>query len=171
MAEFSVNAQRIDPYKNFKFCVKFNGKDPVAGLQKCSGLKKTTELIEWRSAGDSSVIRKMPGRTNHQAITLEAGVTHDTTFEEWAALVNKFTGTKDAVGGMSLANYRRDIRIELNNEQGNVVIAYNISRAWVSEYQALPDLDSNAHAVAITMLKIEHEGFWRDEGVKEPKEE
>jgi len=170
MAEFSVNAQRIDPYKNFKFVLKFDGKTPVAGLQKASGLKKTTEIIEWREAGNSSVVRKMPGRTAYQAITMEAGVTHDTAFEDWANLVNKYTGAKDATAQMSLAKFRKDIRLELLNEQGTTVIAYTIHRAWVSEYQALPDLDSNAHAIAITSLKIEHEGFERDTGVKEPKE-
>jgi len=170
MAEFSVNAQRIDPYKNFKFIVKFDGKTPVAGLQKCSGLKKTTELIEWREAGNSSTVRKMPGRTSYAAVTMEAGVTHDTAFEDWANLVNTFTGAKDAKGQMSLAKFRKDIRIELLNEQATTVMAYNLSRCWVSEYQAMPDLDSNAHAIAITMIKIEHEGFARDPGVKEPKE-
>jgi phage tail-like protein len=167
---FSVNAQRIDPYKNFKFVVKFDGKTAVAGLQKCTGLKKTTEIIEWREAGNSSVVRKMPGRTSYQAITMEAGVTHDTTFEEWANLVNKYTGAKDASGQMSLANFRKNIRIEILNEQGTPVIAYNVFRAWVSEYQASADLDSNGKAVLITSIKIEHEGFDRDPGVKEPKE-
>lgn len=170
MAIFSVNAQRIDPYKNFKFLVKFDGKNPVAALQKCTGLKKTTELIEWRAAENSSVVRKLPGRTSYAPITMEAGVTHDTAFEDWANLVNAYTGAKDATGQMSLAKFRKDIRIELLNEQGNPVLAYNLHRAWVSEYQALPDLDANGKAVAITMVKIEHEGFERDLGTKEPKE-
>jgi len=170
MAEFSVNAQRIDPYKNFKFVVKFDGKTPVAGLSKCGGLKKTTEMIEWREAGNSSTVRKLPGRTSYQPISMEAGVTHDTAFEDWANLVNKYTGATDSKAQMSLAKFRKDIRIELLNEQGTVVLAYNVHRAWVSEYQALPDLDAGAHAVAITSIKIEHEGFDRDTGVKEPKE-
>lgn len=170
MAMFSVNAQRIDPYKNFKFVVKFDGKTPVAGLQKCTGLKKTTEVIEWREAGNSSVVRKMAGRTNYQAITMEAGVTHDTAFEDWANLVSSFTGAKDSSGQMSLAKFRKDIRIEILNEQGTPVIAYNVFRAWVSEYQASADLDANGKAVLITSVKIEHEGFQRDAGVKEPKE-
>jgi phage tail-like protein len=170
MAIFSVNAQRIDPYKNFKFVVKFDGKTPVAALQKCSGLKKTTEIIEWREAGNSSVIRKMPGRTNYGSVTMEAGVTHDLAFEDWANLVNTYTGATDAKGQMSLAKFRKDIRIEILNEQGTAVIAYNVFRAWVSEYTAHADLDSNGKAVLITNIKIEHEGYQRDLGVKEPKE-
>jgi len=165
MAEFSVNSQRLDPYKNFKFKVKWGGKY-VAGLQKCGGLKKTTEMIEFRESGDPSVVRKLTGRTSYQPISLEAGVTHDTAFEDWANQVNNFGG--DAA--MSLVNYRKDLVIELLNEQGTVVIAYKVHRAWVSEYQAMPDLDSNAHAVAITSIKLEHEGFERDTSVTEPAE-
>src|SRR4051812_29430218 len=170
MAEFSANPARIDPYKNFKFVVKFDGKTPVAGLSKCGGIKWTTEMIEWREAGNSSVVRKLPGRTSYQPISMEAGLTHDTAFEDWAGLVHSYTGAKDAAGAFSLAKFRKDIRIELLNEQGTAVIAYNIFRAWVSEYSAQPDLDANAHAVAITSIKIEHEGFQRDTGLKEPKE-
>jgi phage tail-like protein len=165
MAEFSVNSHRIDPYKNFKFRVKWDGKY-VAGLQKCGGLKKTTEMIEWRESGDPSLVRKLTGRTSYQPLTMEAGVTHDTAFEDWANLVNNFGG--DAA--MSLVKYRKNLTIELLNEQGTVVIAYKLHRAWVSEYQAMPDLDANAHAVAITTIKLEFEGFERDTNVTEPAE-
>ncbi len=165
MAEFSVNSHRLDPYKNFKFKVKWDGKY-VAGLQKCGGLKKTTEMIEWRESGDPSIVRKMQGRTSFQPITMEAGLTHDTAFEDWANLVNHIQG--DAAS--SLVKYRKEVTIELLNEQGTVVIAYKIHRAWVSEFQAMPDLDANAHAIAITSIKIEHEGFERDTAVTEPAE-
>lgn len=167
---FSVNANRHDPYKNFKFIVKFDGKTPVAGLSKCTGLKKTTEMIEWREAGNSSTVRKLPGRTSYQPITMEMGVTHSTDFEDWANLVNFYTGSTDSAKQMSLKDFRKDIRLELLNEQGTTVIAYKIHRAWISEYQAMPDLDAGAHAVAITSVKMEHEGFERDLGVREPKE-
>jgi len=165
MAEFSVNSHRLDPYKNFKFRVKWDGKY-VAGLQKCGGLKKTTEVIEWRESSNPNIVRKLHGRTSYQPITLEAGVTHDTAFEDWANQVNSFQGDAAA----SLVKYRKDVIIELLNEQGATVIAYKVHRAWVSEYQAMPDLDSNAHAVAISSIKIEHEGFERDTGVAEPSE-
>jgi phage tail-like protein len=172
MAEFSVNTHRLDPYKTYKFRVKWSadpGAPPsyVAGLQKCGGLKKTTEVIEWRSAGDpGSTVRKLTGRTNYQPLTFEQGVTHDLTFEKWANLVNNPLG--DAAN--SPRNYRKDITIELLNEAGQVVIAYNLKRAWVSEMQALPDLDANGKSVAITSIKIEHEGYERDISVAEPAE-
>jgi phage tail-like protein len=165
MPMFSVNTQEIDPYRNFKFRIKIDGQY-VAGLSKMSALKKMTEVIDWREAGNPSTVRKLPGRTSYQAITFEAGVSHDTTFEDWANLINNTQG--DAA--MSLAKYRKELVVEVLNMQGVPVIAFRVHRAWVSEYQALPDFDANAHAVAITMLKIEHEGFDRDPSVTEPVE-
>lgn len=165
MALFSVNTHRSDPYKNFRFRVLVDGR-AVAGLSKMGALKKTTEAIEWREAGDPSVVRKMPGRTKHEAITMEAGLTHDTTFEDWANLVNNLDGS----AAMSLARFRKDIAIEVLNLQGTAVLRYKVRRAWVSEYQATPEMDANANAVAITMIKIEHEGFQRDTTLPEPAE-
>lgn len=165
MALFSVNSHRSDPYKNFKFRVLVDGR-AVAGLSKMSALKKTTETVEWREAGDPSIVRKMPGRTKFEPITLEAGLTHDTTFEEWANLVNNL----DGAAAMSLAKYRKDIAIEVMNLQGTPVLRFKVRRAWVSEYQATPEMDANANAVAITMIKIEHEGFQRDTTLTEPAE-
>ncbi len=163
--KFSVNTHRIDPYKNFKFRVLINGQ-AVAGLSKMGALKKTTESIDWREAGDSSVTRKLPGRTKFEAISLEAGLTHDTTFEEWANQVNSPQG--DAA--TSLVHYRKDIAIEVLNLQGTPVLRFKVRRAWVSEFQAMPEMDANANAVAITSLKIEHEGFERDPSLTEPAE-
>lgn len=165
MPQFSVNSHRIDPYKNFKFRVILDGL-PVAGLSKMGALKKSTEVIEWREAGDPSLVRKLPGRTKFEPITLEAGVTHDTTFEEWANLVNNLEGS----AAMSLARYRKDLVIEVLNLQGNPVLRFRVRRAWVSEYQATPEMDANANAVAITSIKIEHEGFIRDASLTEPAE-
>jgi phage tail-like protein len=165
MAMFPVNAHRLDPYKNFKFRVRWDNT-PVAGLSKMSALKRTTEVIEWRAAGDKSLVRKMPGRYKIEPITLEAGLTHDRQFLEWADLVNNPQG--DAAN--SLLNYRKEVIIEVLNMQGNVALAYKLSRCWVSEFQALPELDANANAIAIQTLKFECEGFMIDESVVEPAE-
>jgi len=152
-------AKRFDPYKNFKFVVKFDNK-VVAGVSKVSGLKKTTEVVKHREGGDPSTSRKSPGRTEFDAITLERGVTADREFERWANQVWFFEA--QAPGESSLGNFRRNISIELRNEAGQPVLTYQVNRAWVSEYQALSDLDANANAVAIEHIKIEHEGFKRD---------
>lgn len=167
MAQFTVNAQRLDPLKNFMYRLKWDGKY-VAGVSKCSALKRTTEVVEHRSGGDPSTAHKSPGRTKFDAITLERGLTMDLAFHDWAGLVWNFGA---ALGSqVSLANFRKDIYLEVYNEAGQLVIAYKIYRCWVSEYQALPDLDANANAIAIEHIRLENEGFERDTNVTEPKE-
>jgi phage tail-like protein len=167
MAQFSVNPQRFDPYKNFKFRVKWDGRY-VAGVSKVSALKRTTEVVKHREGGDPSTTRKSPGRTEFEAITLERGITHDTDFETWA---NKVWNLGAGLGSeVSLKDFRKDVIIDVYNEAGQLVISYKVYRAWVSEYQALPDLDANANAVAIQHIKLENEGFERDYDVQEPSE-
>jgi phage tail-like protein len=167
MATFTVNAQRFDPYKNFKFRVKWDGKY-VAGISKVGALKRTTEMVEHREGGDPSTSRKSPGRNKFEAITLDRGVTHDTEFEKWA---NKVWNYGAGLGKeVSLKDFRKDLIIEVYNEAGQLAIAYKVFRCWVSEYQALPDLDANANAIAIQHLKLENEGWERDYAVTEPKE-
>jgi phage tail-like protein len=167
MPEFSVNATRFDPYKDFKFRIKWDGKY-VAGVEKVSPLVRKTEVIYFRNGGDSSTSRKSPGRTEYSPITLERGVTHDTEFEKWA---NKVWNYGSGLGSeVSLKDFRKDIILELCNEAGQVAIAYKVYRCWVSEYEALPDLDANASAVAIQKLTLENEGWERDYAVPEPTE-
>jgi phage tail-like protein len=167
MAQFTVNPSRFDPYKTFKYRVKWDGKY-VAGVSKCSALKRTTEVIEHREGGDPSTSRKSPGRSKYEAITLERGVTHDVEFEQWA---NKVWNFGSGLGSeVSLADFRKDILIELYNEAGQLAITYKVFRCWVSEYQSLPDLDANANAVAIQHIKLENEGIERDYEVAEPSE-
>jgi phage tail-like protein len=167
MAQFSVNARRFDPYKNFKFRVKWNGRY-VAGISKVGALKRTTEVVEHREGGDPSTTRKSPGRTKYEAITLERGVTHDVDFEQWANKVWNFGSGLGAES--SLSDFRKDVIIEVYNEAGQLALAYRVFRCWVSDYQALPDLDANANAVAIQTLKLENEGWERDYEVAEPAE-
>jgi len=167
MAQFVVNASRFDPYKNFKFRVRWDGRY-VAGISKVSALKRTTEVVKHRDGGDPSSSRKSPGRTEFDAITLERGVTHDTDFEAWAAKVWQLQAGLGSE--VSLANFRKDIILEMYNEAGQLAIAYKVFRCWVSEYQALPDLDANANAVAIQHIKLENEGWERDLDVVEPSE-
>jgi phage tail-like protein len=167
MAQFSVNATRFDPYKNFKFRVKWDGKY-VAGLSKVTGLKRTTEVVKHREGGDPSTSRKSPGRTEYEAITLERGVTHDTEFEKWA---NKIWNFGSGLGSeVSLKDFRKDLIVDLYNEAGQKVISYKVYRCWVSEFQAQADLDANANAVLIQSIKLENEGWERDYDVAEPTE-
>ncbi len=163
---FPANTHRHDPYRTFKFQVLLDGKS-VAGLKKMSALKRTTEAVDWRTGGDPTHVRKLPGGTKYEAITLEQGLTHDPVFEQWANLVNNIDGDS----AMSLAKFRKDIVINVLNLQGNVAISYHVRRAWVTEYQALPDFDAaTTNTVGIQTIKLEHEGWERDEAVSEPTE-
>lgn len=167
MAQFSVNAERFDPYKNFKFRVKWDGRY-VAGVSKVSALKRTTDVVDHREGGDPSMVRKSPAQTKWEAITLERGVTHDPEFEKWA---NKVWNFNSGLGNeVSLADFRKNLTIEFYNEAGQLAISYNVFRCWVSEYQALPELDASGNAVAIQTLKLENEGWERDYSVTEPTE-
>jgi phage tail-like protein len=167
MAQFSVNAERFDPYKSFKFRVKWDGRY-VAGVSKVSALKRTTEVVKHRDGGDPSTSRKSPGRTEYEPITLERGVTHDIEFERWA---NKVWHTGAALGAeTSLADFRKPVIIEVYNEAGQLALAYNVFRCWVSEFQALPELDANTDAVAIQSIRLENEGWERDLAEPEPEE-
>ena len=167
MVEFVVNPERYDPYKNFKFRVKWDGRY-VAGISRVSGLRRTTQVVSHRAGGDWSLVRKSPGRTEFSPIVLERGVTHDHDFEAWANKVWSFGAGLGAES--SLKDFRKDIIIEVYNEAGQVALSYKVFRCWVSEFQALPDLDANANAVAIQHLKLENEGWERDREVPEPTE-
>ena len=163
---FPANAHRHDPYRTFKFQVLIDGQ-PVAGLRKMTALKKTTEVATWRTGGDPSHERKLPGGTKYEPITLEQGLTHDPVFEKWANLVNSIEGDS----AMSLKSFRKDIVINVLNLQGKVAISYKVNRAWVSEYQSLPDFDAGTtNTVGIQSVKLEHEGWERDAAVSEPAE-
>ena len=165
--QFPSNPHRYDPYRTFKFQVMIGGTT-VAGLSKMGALKRTTDVGKWRNAGDPSFQRVMPGGSSFEAVTLEQGLSHDPVFEEWANSVNNVA---DGDAGMSLLNYRREVVVNVLNLQGTPTIAYRLRRAWVSEFQALPELDANSMStIAIQTLTIQHEGFVRDDGVAEPVE-
>jgi phage tail-like protein len=167
VAEFTVNPTRFDPYKNFKFRVKWDGRY-VAGVSRVGPLRRRTAVVEHREGGNPNMSHKSPGRTEYDAITLERGLTHDTEFEAWA---NKVWSLGHPLGSeSSLADFRKDVVIEFYNEAGQLALAYKVHRCWPSEYQALPDLDAQSNAVAIELLRLENEGWERDTSVTEPKE-
>jgi phage tail-like protein len=172
--EFKTNPIRSDPYKNFRFRVKWDGKY-VAGISKVGGLTRTSAVVDHRQGGDPSVMRRSPGQTRYTAITLERGVTHDPEFDAWANKVWDFKNSTAAMDSAdepaSLRDFRKDIVLEVYNEAGQKVIAYNIYRCWVSEFTGMPELDSNGSAVAIQSIKLENEGWDRDTSVEEPAEE
>ena len=167
MAEFPVNPTRFDPYKNFKFRVKWDGQY-VAGISKVSTLSRTTEVVTHREGGEPNIDRRSPGLTSFAPIVLERGRTQDLAFEEWANKVWRLGAGLGAEVGLS--DFRKDIRIELMNEAGQLVMAFNVLRCWPSEYVALADLDSESNAVLIERMTLQNEGWERDPAVTEPVE-
>jgi phage tail-like protein len=160
-----VESTPILPFKNFRFVVYFGtNTKPVAAVSKVSMLKRTTEVVSHRNGGDVSTPRHAPGSTKFEPITLERGVTLDTAFESWANQVYS-TDTKGTVRS-PLANYKQDITIEVRNVSGIAVVKYVVTRAWVSEYVALPDLDANANAVMLEHVVVQNEGWERDSTFK-----
>lgn len=162
MARMNASTNRFDPYRSHRFRVKWDNQY-VAGLTKMGALKRTTEMVEFREAGVNITSRKLPGKTSFQAVTLEAGITYDTAFEDWANLVNDFASHSIT----SLTDFRKNITLDIFNEAGVKALSYNLYRCWVAEYQAAPDLDAGANAVAITTIKLEYEWFERDVAVVE----
>jgi phage tail-like protein len=150
----------MDPLENFKFRVMWDGRY-IAGVSKVSALRRLTEVMQRRSGGEPSVMHESPGHTTYEAITLERGITNDTAFEQWANLVN-------APGGPGVINFRKDIILDMFDEAGRKVLSYKIYHCWISEYQAVPDLDANANAVAVEHIKLENEGWERDTSVVWP---
>jgi len=159
--------KRRDPYKNFRFRVKFgDGVEYILGVSKVTGFKRTTEVVKHRGGGDPATSYKLPGRTEYDAITLERGVTTDKVFEQWANRVGSFNNSG---GGLetSLKDFRRDLIVDVFNEGGQKVLSYQVYNCWVSEWQPVSDLDANANAVAIQHVKLENEG-WVREDLPEP---
>lgn len=165
MPQFTVNANRIDPYRNFKFHVVWDQRT-VAGISKVGALKRSTEVVSHREGNDISTPRHSPGRTSFEAISLERGVSHDPEFQAWANLVYSTEGD----GAVSLKNFRKDMTINLMNLQGTVVRSYRVFRCWPSEFTALPELDANANAIAIQTLTLQTEGWELDPDVTEQEE-
>jgi phage tail-like protein len=167
MPKFTVNPGRIDPYKNFKFRVMWDGRY-AAGVSRMSALARRTDVIEFREGGDPSTVHRSPGVTKYEPITLERGVTHDAEFERWA---NKVWNIGGGFGSeVSLKDFRKDIAIDLFNEAGQLVLRYLVYRCWVSEYQALPELDAGSGGIAIEHIVLQNEGWERDLSVTEPVE-
>ena len=167
MSQFSVNASRFDPYKEFKFRVKWDGKY-VPGICKVSGLKRATSVIVHREGGEPNAFHLSPGTTKFDPIVLERGRTHDLEFEKW---VNKVWNWGSGLGSeVSLKDFRKDITIDLYNEAGQLVMAFNVYRCWPSEYIPISNLDGGESSVVYESIILQHEGWERDYEVGEPRE-
>jgi phage tail-like protein len=164
---FTVNINRYDPYKTYRFLVYFGTTtSPVAAVSKVTGIKRSSDVIEYKEGGNPIILKGL-GRTKYEPITLERGLTQDLDFVNWA---NMSQVLDHGSPNTSLAHLRQNIRIDLLNEEGQPVWRFFVYRCWVSEYQALPDLDAGANAIAIEHIKLENEGWEQDTTLAEPKE-
>jgi phage tail-like protein len=167
LPQFSVNPERFDPYKQFKFRIKWDGRY-VPGICRVSGLVRKTDVIIHREGGDPSSSRQSPGATSYEPIQLLRGRTHDNMFEEWA---KKVWNHGEALGSeVSLKDFRKDITIELLNESGQLVMAFKVFRCWPSEYTPLGELDATRTSVSFESITLQHEGWERDTSISEPTE-
>ena len=168
MAGFNINVHRLDPYKNFKFRVVWDGK-VIHGIERISGLRRETEVVEHRSGSDPNQMRRSPGISQYNPIVLERGRTHDHAFEAWANLVFDLAAASGE--SISLKTFRKDIEISLLNEAGQVVMGFNVYRCWPSIYEPLANLDAHGREVVRERLVLQHEGWERDLSVQEPVEQ
>ena len=168
MAEFTANnVNRFDPYKAYRFLVYFGtSTTPVAAVSKVGALKRSSDVIEYKEGGNAIILKEL-GRMKYEAITAERGITQDTDFAAWA---NYAQVLDQGAASTSLANLRREVSIVLLNEAAQPVLRYLVHRCWVSEFQALPDLDAGGNAIAIEHIKMENEGWERDMTLAEPTE-
>jgi phage tail-like protein len=164
MARMNPSTNRFDPYRTFRFKVKWDGQY-VAGLTKMGALTRTLESVDFYEAGENLIPRKLPGKGTFGNVTLEAGVTYDTAFQDWANQCFDFASHSIT----SLGEFRKNITVDVFNEAGQKALSYNLYRCWVTEYRALPDLDSSANTVAITTITLAVESWQRDEDVVEPQ--
>jgi phage tail-like protein len=149
--------QYIEPFKNFRFRVKWDGRY-VAGVNRITALRRRSEIVRHNEGADPAIGRKSPGRTEFDSISLERGISGDRTFENWA---NQVWSMERPNGEQGSRDFRKDVVIEVYDDAGQLAVAYNLFRCWVSEYQALPDLDVGANSVAIETIKLEVEGWSR----------
>ena len=124
---------RFDPYKNFKFRLKWEGKY-VAGVSEVSGLTPK------RNTRERSTARKIPGLRKHSNLTLKRGVMADRAFER------------------SLERLYDELVLELFNEADAVIASYRLIHCRITKIEAAT-LDAKANEVAIESLELECEGL------------
>lgn len=167
MPIFTVNTNRYDPYKSYRFLVYFGSSTAaVAAVSKITALKRSSDVIDYKEGGFNIILKGL-GRTKYEPITLERGVTQDLDFITWADAAQRLDQGHPTT---SLLNLRKEVRLQLLNEEGQAVHGYIVHRCWVSEYQALPDLDAGANAIALEHVKLENEGWEVDPTIVEVKE-
>jgi phage tail-like protein len=155
-------ASTFDPYRTFKFGVRF-GDTTVAGMTKVSALSRTVTPNELKEGGDLLAPRQNPGAVHYEEVVLERGLTLDSSFEDWANAVLKLQQDPGSVSG-----FKRTVFIDVYDMAGNPlkreskpITTYKLNRAWITKYTALPALDAGTDGVGIQSITLHHEGWER----------
>ena len=158
-------ASQFDPYRTFKFKVRF-GDTPgtaVAGVMKVSALSRTVAANELKQGGDLTGPLQNPGAVHYDDVVLERGLSADAIFESWANAVVQLLSDPSSV-----SNFKRTVYIDVYDLAGNPgdttslpITTYKLNRAWVTKYTALPELDAGAGNFGIQSLTLRHEGWER----------
>lgn len=154
----------FNPLLTFKFQVYFieDGDTPIAGVSKMGALKQKTQNVSFRTGGHAwNSAAQIPGGVEYEPVAFEQGLgLDDGRFEDWALAANNW---KDGQAGHNPEAFRKHIRVDVLNTQGQIKRSYIMADCWVSEYQALPELDANnLNTVGISSFTVQMEG-WRRE--------
>jgi phage tail-like protein len=166
VSSFRGNTHRLDPYKNFKLRVTWDGSS-VPGVDRASPLGWQADVTEYRDGADPDTVHHLPGRIHYEAIALEREVTRDTAFEQWADQVRRLSPGAGQTG----ASYRKNIRVEVLDAAGRVVLAYDAYQCWPSGYRVLAGLDAAGRGRVTEELTLSCEGWQRDAGVVWPAQD
>ncbi|MFI4976757.1 MAG: phage tail protein [Caulobacterales bacterium] len=146
-----------DALRNGRFRVSWDGR-VIPGVTEVSPLGRTTEVVTHEEGGWSPTVQTSPGRTTFEPVTLERGLSRDTAFADWAAQTLQ----------AAPANPRKNVRLEVLGDSGQPILAYNLYRCWVSEYQPLPELDQAASGPLTERITLECDEWTRDASVAAP---
>lgn len=157
-----ARASQFDPYRTFKFRVRF-GNTTVAGISKVSMLTRTVTPNELKEGGDMFGPRQNPSAVHYEDVTLEKGLTASNEFEDWANAVVQLQVDPGSVSG-----FKRTVYIDVFDLNGNPldgksqpITSYKLNKCWITKYSALPELDAGSGGVGIQSVTLRHEGWER----------
>lgn len=151
------DASSHDPFTGFKFRVIVATFSSDIGFQKVSGLKESTEVVEYREGTDPITKRKLPGLTVYDPVTFTRGLSTSHDLLDWRAQVATASSPGD---GVPPDGFRRTVTVQMfakgNNDQA--VQSWEILKAWPQELNH-SDLDAEGSAVVIQSMILANEGI------------
>jgi phage tail-like protein len=133
-------ARAPDPYRGFQFRVEIHGIQQ-AGFSECSSVGSHVEVVEYREGGDTTTVRKMPGKTSYPDITLKWGTTDSKDLYNWHL---------QTVRGNIQRQSGSVVQLDLT---GNETLRWNFFNAWPSKWDG-PAYNAKGNDVAIETLTL-----------------